>query len=113
MSYEETKHSNGSFRREWMTEDGKSHREDGPAIIYYHPDGSIRTEYFYLNGRLRRESGPAIVWYNSDGSISEGKFFLNGEFIGYNEEGFWALWGNLTEEQRKNPELLKYLARFS
>jgi hypothetical protein len=85
MTYKEVKHSNGSFRRVWRDENGYLHREDGPAI----------------------------VWYNSDGSISEGKFSLNGELIGYNEEGFWALWDNLTEEQRKNPELLKYLVRFS
>ena len=85
MTYKEVKHSNGSFRRVWSNENGELHREDGPAI----------------------------VWYNSDGSIYEGKFSLHGELIGYNEEGFWALWDNLTDDKRKNPELLKYLVRFS
>jgi hypothetical protein len=84
MSYEEIKHSDGSFRRQWWTEGGKPHREDGPAIIWYHSDGSILEEDFYFHG-----------------------------YLGINDKGFWALWGRLTDEQRQKPELLKYLVRFS
>jgi len=84
MSYEEIKHSDGSFRREWMTENGKPHREDGPAII----------------------------WYNSDGSILEEDFYFHGKFLGDDKEGFWSFWEILTEDKRKSPEILKYLVRF-
>ena len=38
---------------------GKFHREDGPAVIYY--DGS---EFWYLNGKLHREDGPAVIYSN-------------------------------------------------
>ena len=113
MSYEEIKFRDGSFRREWRAEDGKLHREYGPAIIWYYPDGSIECEYFYLDGVFHRELGPADISYYPDGSIKREYFFLNGECLGKDCEGFWALWDRLTDDKRKNPELLKCLARFS
>jgi hypothetical protein len=113
MSYEEIKYSDGSFRREWRDEKGRYHRENGPAIICYYSDGSIKTEAFYINGESHRESGPVTIHYKPDGSIYLEAFYLNGKCLDYNKEGFWELWDNLTEEQRKNPELLKCLSRFS
>ena len=113
MTYEECKDSDGYLHKEWMTEDGKLHREDGPAYIHHSPDGSIRTEYFYLNGRLHRESGPAYIHHNYNSSTKDEWFYFNGNYIGSGKRGFWKLWDCLTEEQRKNPELLKYLVRFS
>jgi hypothetical protein len=85
MSYKEFKHSNGSFRREWRNISYQCHREDGPAIIRYHPDGSINEELFYLNEK----------------------------YLGKDEKGFWALWDNLTDDKRQNQEILKCLIRFS
>ena len=40
----------------YYNDNGKLHREDGPAEIY--PDG---TQIWYLNGRLHREDGPAVI----------------------------------------------------
>jgi hypothetical protein len=85
MSYEEIKFWDGSFRREWRAEDGKCHREDGAAIIWYYPDGSIEEECFYINGK----------------------------FLGEEKKGFWAFWDCLTEDKWQNLELLKCLSRFS
>jgi antitoxin component YwqK of YwqJK toxin-antitoxin module len=113
VSYEEIKFLDGSFRREWRAEDGKLHREYGPAYIYYYTNGSTKHEFFCLNGALHRELGPAEIRYDPDGSINMELFYLNGKFLGENREGFWKLWDNLTEEQRNNQELLKYLTRFS
>jgi hypothetical protein len=113
MSYEEIKFWDVSSRREWRDEKGEYHREDGPASICYRSDGSISSERFFLNGFLHSELGPADIRYRADGSIIWEEFYLNGEFLGRDKKGFWALWDNLTEEQRKNPELLKYLVRFS
>jgi antitoxin component YwqK of YwqJK toxin-antitoxin module len=113
MSYKETKYLGGSFDREWRNASGEYHRELAPAAICYYPDSSIKAEYFYINGKPHRELGPAVIYYNGDGSIEIEEFWLQGECIGIEKKGFWALWDNLTEEQRKNPELLKYLARFS
>ena len=113
MSYEEIKHSDGSFQRLWRDENGKYHRELAPAIILYYSDGSIKREYFYLDDFLHSELGPAIIYYLPDGSLTWEDFYLNGEFLGRDKKGFWALWDSLTDEQRQKPELLKYLVRYS
>jgi antitoxin component YwqK of YwqJK toxin-antitoxin module len=113
MSYEEIKYSDGSIRRQWVAEDGELHREDGPAVIWRHYDGWVKRELFYLNGLLHRELGPAIIYYYPDGSIDFEYFYFNGNCLGEYDEGFWGLWGLLTEERRRSPEILKYLVRFS
>lgn len=43
----------------WYNEQGKLHREDGPAEVF--PNG---TEKWYINGLLHREDGPACVYAN-------------------------------------------------
>ena len=48
---------NGSV--EWRDEQGRLHREDGPALI--HANGS---EKWYLNGVRHRDDGPACVYVN-------------------------------------------------
>jgi hypothetical protein len=55
---------------------GKRHREDGPAIEY--ADG---TKCWYLNGKRHREDGPAIeyadgtkYWYLNDNRYTEQEF---------------------------------------
>lgn len=40
----------------WLTENGREHREDGPAVIF--ADGS---ELWCLNGLLHRDDGPAVI----------------------------------------------------
>ena len=113
MSYEEIKCSDDSLEREWRNASGKYHREDGPAVIWHYPDGSIKREYFFLDGKFHRELGPAVICYNGDGSIKIERFYLNGEYLGTNNIGFWVLWDGLDDKKRQNPELLKYLVRFS
>ncbi len=113
MSYKETKHPDGSFRREWRAENGELHRELEPSIIHYNSDASILAECFHLNGVQHRELGPAFICYYLDGSIEWEDFYLNGEFIGRDKKGFWALWDRLTEDKRRSPEVLKCLSRFS
>jgi hypothetical protein len=68
---------------------------------------------FYLNSILHRKSGPAEIYYNLDGSIEWEDFFLNGKLLGENKGGFWRLWDKINEDERKNPTLLKYLAKYS
>ena len=85
MNYEEWKDSSGFLYKEWRNETGLIHREDGPAQICYNPDGPIEIEYFYVAG----------------------------ESLGYDEEGFWALWEKLTEGQRQAPGIIRYLVKFS
>jgi len=53
--------------KEWHREDGKLHREDGPAMVYENG-----TKAWFINGQLHRTDGPAIeyadgakYWYQS------------------------------------------------
>ena len=81
--------------------DAELHREDGPAIE--HLNGS---KEWYKDGKLHREDGPAVEY--RDGSKG---WYLNGKSLGSNVDGFWELWDRLTDEQRGNTTLLKYLPR--
>jgi hypothetical protein len=57
-----------------------------------------------LKGQFHRKDGPAIE--DPDGTKS---CCVNGELLGFNDEGFWALWDMLTPEQKQDPVLLSYL----
>jgi len=65
--------------REWYKLNGKRHREDGPAVIYYYENGNIKIEYYYINGNSHRENGPADIWYYENGSIKCEYYFINGK----------------------------------
>jgi hypothetical protein len=54
-------------RIEYRNEQGKLHREGGPAIEYH--DG---TKSWYINGQWHREDGPSFEW--RDGTKS---WYLN------------------------------------
>jgi len=51
----------------YKTEDGKFHRDDGPALILISGQKS-----WYQNGKLHREDGPAIQYPEGDE-----RFYLN------------------------------------
>jgi hypothetical protein len=68
--------------KEWRNEQGKYHREDGPAVEY--TDG---TKMWYLNGKPHRLDGPAYetvsgdkVWY-ADGKLHR----LDGPAVVYSD----------------------------
>ena len=65
--YEVRVHSDGA--KEWY-QNGKLHREDGPAVEW----SGGGTKFWYQNGKLHREDGPAIEY--SSGSRF---WFLNGK----------------------------------
>jgi hypothetical protein len=44
---------------EYINEDGKLHRLDGPAVEWKNGNKS-----WYYNGKLHRTDGPAIDWYD-------------------------------------------------
>jgi hypothetical protein len=106
-------HHDGETLLEAFWINGKRHRELGPAQIRYYIDGSIEREYFYVFGKSHRELGPAQIHYNPDGSIEWEQFYIEGRPLGFDKEGFWALWHKLTHEQQQNHNLLKYLVRYS
>ena len=83
----------------WYNEQGKLHREDGPAVeradgnkFWYRNDQRHRedgpaieyadgTKFWYRNGQLHREDGPAIeyvngrkYWYINGENLTEAEF---------------------------------------
>jgi len=74
----------------WYNEQNKIHREnDLPAEIWYCKDRFIYRKIWYQNGKMHRVDGPAMIWYhsNSNGNIEEEYWYLNGEE--YTEENYW------------------------
>jgi hypothetical protein len=62
----------------WRDENGKNHRDDGPAVIY--SDGR---KFWFQHGKRHRTDGPAIIYPN--GHVSwclEGHYY---EFEGWLE----------------------------
>jgi hypothetical protein len=80
----------------WLN--GKLHRINGPA--FERADG---TKEWWLNGKLHCTDGPALEW--ADGTKV---WYINGERLGGGDEGFWALWQLLNEEQRSSWKLLQH-----
>ncbi len=56
---------------------GKLHREDGPAEIWYEDDYMIYAGWHW-NGPLHREDGPASVHFERNGAKYE-FWYINGE----------------------------------
>jgi hypothetical protein len=62
--------------RFWCNQNGRYHREDGPAF-----EGAKGTKMWWLNGQLHREDGPAVervngskAWYLNGKELTEKEF---------------------------------------
>jgi hypothetical protein len=93
-------HIDSDGTKRWYKDD-KHHRLDGPAIERV--DG---IKEWWVDGKRHRTDGPAVE--ETDGAKSWHK---DGEWLDYNDEGFWALWDRLTDEQRNNVNLLMHLPK--
>jgi len=83
--------------KEWW-HNGKLHRTNGPAVE--EADG---TKEWWFEGKLHRTNGPAVEHVDNDPS-----WYFNGRWLGYEDEGFWALWELLTPEERSDWKLLQW-----
>jgi hypothetical protein len=75
-------------RTEYRNEQGKLHRENGPAVLY--KNGTV---FYYKNGLIHREDGPAIMF--ADG---ERHYYINGSI--HNENGPAIIFANGKKEYR-------------
>jgi hypothetical protein len=64
-------------RIEYQNEQGKRHREDGPAVEW-----NIGDKSWWINGKRHREDGPAVettrgrkFWYLNDKNYSEDDYY--------------------------------------
>ncbi|WP_392399405.1 hypothetical protein [Actinotignum urinale] len=85
----------GYKTEEWRNNEGRLHREDGPATISYNPDGTVMCEAYYQHGQLHRDNGPATISYRDDGTVYQEDYCQNGKLhrengparIFYNQDG--------------------------
>lgn len=64
----------------WFNDDGKLHREDGPAHVNYRINGELLSENWHVNGRKHRDGGPAQIFYNKNENVCE-YYYVNGDLI--------------------------------
>ena len=77
----------------------------GPLLNGCIVDGYEDTRW-YKDDKLHREDGPAFEFASGNKM-----WHFNGELLGWNKDSFWKLWDLLTDEQRANPKLLKWMPR--
>jgi hypothetical protein len=106
-------YKDGAIRCEEYWINHSLHREAGPARIGYYPDGSVEFEIFLSKSIRNRRDGPAAIWYNGDGTIAFENYYIYGKHLGRDKTGFWNLWDVINEEERKHPNILTLLSRYS
>jgi len=77
-TYEENHFPDSSIYSRHHRLDGEWHREDGPAVIYYHKNGNLEIEGYFINGHFHREDGPAYMDYYENGEVRTETYYLNG-----------------------------------
>ena len=91
----------GTLHYECWYRNGKLHRTDGPAIIFYRKDG--KTVFFkdwFVDDKLHRTDGPAYITYCEDGkTVRSEKWCINGNEIKVNDPVHWdEYWKELVNE---------------
>jgi len=60
----------GAALSRWLINKGCRYDSlDGPAYVSRNAAGVVTFEEYFRDGRKHREDGPAVIWYNTDGSI--------------------------------------------
>ena len=52
------RYNDNNIEIEELSENGKTHRINGPAIIYYDESGKVKSKYLYKNGKYHRLDEP-------------------------------------------------------
>ena len=121
MSQESQRIVSHSKNKTWYNHNGLQHRIDGPAVEW-----NNGAKEWWFNGLRHRSDGPTIEWtdghkewwlngkrHRIDGpavEVADGtkEWYFNDEWLGLGDEGFWALWELLNDEQRSDWKLLQH-----
>lgn len=79
---------NGSKTEYW--EDGKLHRDDGPAVI-----NTNGLSFWYKHGKIHRDGGPAVDWGDGDQTWYKNGVYHreDGPAIDWSKEKAWYING--------------------
>lgn len=56
--------NNQPYSKEYRL-NGRLHRQDGPAMVYYE-EGKLKEERWFQHGSLHRQGGPAVTVYGDE-----------------------------------------------
>ena len=82
-----TYYESGQIWSEYWYIDGKRHRTDGPAVVwYYESSGQVESEYWWVDGKWHRTDGPArIYYYESSGQVKSEHWLVNDKWYSKEE----------------------------
>ena len=66
-------------------DEGLTHREDGPAIIYYNLDGSVDYMLYWIHGKIHNEDSHAYISYNQNRTIFSMWYYINNKRVSIEE----------------------------
>jgi len=64
--------------QQWFVR-GKLHREEGPAVTWWHRNGTIKRKAWYEHHKLHREGGPAVTWWSENGTKDRREWYEDGK----------------------------------
>jgi len=73
-----TSRAGGISTLEWLDDDDRRHRLDGPALLTYGPLRNVESEIWYVEGRIHRLDGPARILYWPNGTVDMETWYLDG-----------------------------------
>ena len=79
----------------YYDEDGKWHREDGPAVEFFYENGDLMKQFWCSHGNFHKDDGPAIVVFHARNIVSTEHYFIMNE-------------GNRKEGERDKPSTIRY-----
>jgi antitoxin component YwqK of YwqJK toxin-antitoxin module len=67
------------YNYRFVNDKEETHNENGPAVVDFFPEtDKIRSIQYYQNGKLHREGGPASILFYENGDIKIVGYYLNG-----------------------------------
>jgi hypothetical protein len=74
------RHPNGVVKwKVWVGDNGRWHRDDGPAIEVFDTMGRLVEQKFLVDGKPHNENGPAWARYDESGAVCAASFFVKGK----------------------------------
>jgi len=87
MNTREEYYPHGILRMRHHYHDSHLHRDDGPAVEFYHNCGALYSSVWYRHGHRHREDGPAQEYFSTDGTRIGVVYYLDNEYCSKQEYG--------------------------
>ena len=75
-----TYHPNGRLSSEEWLENGRRHRDSGPALRGWYENGLLRVKYWYQDGKRHRDNSPAYQAWHYNQQLKFEEWFQHGVY---------------------------------